>query len=203
MSIIALDIDSVLADIIPIWCIEYNRRKEKDILSGKTFPVQKADIVGWNFHHYLPIEEMEVYDIFHVVWTKYWEDIPPTEENLGEVVNNIIKKGHRVSILSARKRFSIPMVAQWVIKHNIPYNDLIFIEDMRPKSDFPFDILLDDGIHNVKELDGKEIIVGTGINDIPITKQNPKGVLMTQPWNINEDHPYKASSVSEFVRLYL
>lgn len=193
---VTLDVDSVLADIMVSWCQEYNRRRYKEIQQGKAYPLFKSDITMWDIHHQHPIEEPEIYDIFHVVWTQHWQDIPPTEPNIGEVVNDIIKKGHRVSIVTARKRLSIPTFMQWLFKHNIPYHDLTIIEDNRPKSDFPFDILLDDGIHNVTHLVPLPVI-----DDAPIPQKI--GVLMSQPWNLNEDHPYRAVSVSEFSRLYL
>ena len=48
---LAIDLDSVLADVVVTWVNEYNILKDSDIA--------KEDIVAWDIHTLLPITETE------------------------------------------------------------------------------------------------------------------------------------------------
>jgi Uncharacterized protein conserved in bacteria len=71
---LAIDLDSVLADVVVTWVNEYNILKNSDIA--------KEDIVAWDIHTLLPITEIESNSIFSDVWIHRWKDIPPTQNNI-------------------------------------------------------------------------------------------------------------------------
>ena len=65
---IALDLDSVLADVMQIWLEEYNA-----IFNSK---IKKRDISDWHIHNILSISKQQITDLFIMVWKKRWQDIP-------------------------------------------------------------------------------------------------------------------------------
>lgn len=155
---IALDLDSVLADVMQIWLEEYNAIFNTNI--------KKQDITDWHIHKILPIGKQQITDLFIMVWKKRWQDISPTSNDLSKVINHLQDKGFRISIITKRERVTMPFVAHWLDLNNIPFNDIVFIFDDVSKSHFPFFILVDDSPINVKEV-------------VP-----PKQiVIFDQPWN--------------------
>jgi len=65
---VAIDLDSVLADVVVTWVDEYNKIKDSNIV--------KEDIVAWDIHTLLPITETESNSLFSDVWIYRWKDIP-------------------------------------------------------------------------------------------------------------------------------
>ena len=74
MKTIAIDLDSVLADVMIIWIEEYNRIRGSNII--------KNDITVWDIHNILPINEIECNILFSMVWKNRWKEIPPTNKNI-------------------------------------------------------------------------------------------------------------------------
>jgi 5'(3')-deoxyribonucleotidase len=159
-----------------IWVNEYNRLKNAKIA--------KEDIIVWDIHKILPITETESESLFSNVWIYRWKDIPPTHENIGEIIQELKLENYRISILTKRERKTIPYVYNWLEANDIYYDELIGIFDSNPKSIYPFDILVDDAPHN--------------IIDIKFPK---KGILFNQPWNKNFDWPLRINSLSEIFQL--
>ena len=185
--IIAIDIDSVLADTIIEWCNVYNDRY-KDQIQKRTMPyMDKTKMIGWDIHKYVPITENEVYDIFAETWVENWDRIPPTEPYIADVIKEMKDAGHYISILSARKRNSYPAVMNWLNELKIPFDEITLIQSHgRCKCSFPFDILIDDSYDNVIKVEAPK-----------------KAILFTQPWNREFDYPERVNSLGEFVDKYL
>ncbi|HZT35403.1 MAG TPA: hypothetical protein VFA15_05760 [Nitrososphaera sp.] len=173
---VAIDVDSVLADVMPVWADEYNRRRNASIA--------KQDIVKWDIPAVLPITPGDVYEYFSHVWRSRWREIPPTEPNIGAVTERIHRKGYRISIITKRERPTVAYVAMWLDMHKVFADDLIFIYDAVPKADYPFDVLIDDAPKNL------------------IDVSEPKSaILFNQPWNRDFDWPVRVSSLSEAEKL--
>ncbi|MBA3750273.1 MAG: hypothetical protein H0X03_05165 [Nitrosopumilus sp.] len=157
---IALDLDSVLADVMYIWLEEYNIKFNTAI--------KKQDISGWHLHNILPISEKDIHNLFINVWKNRWKDIPPTSNDISMVTNLIQKSGFRVSIITKRDRATMSFVANWLDLYNIYFNDIVFIFDNTSKACYPFFLLVDDSpINAVEILYPKRIII------------------FDQPWNKN------------------
>lgn len=169
---LAIDLDSVLADTMTIWTAVYNRINKTTIT--------KNEITSWDITKILPITVGEISNIFTYVWTHLWEEIPPSEPDLANIVNRIHKKGYRISILTKRERPTVPYVANWLNYHNIFSDDLIFIYDGTPKAAYQFDILLDDAPMNLIDILSPKI-----------------GILFNQPWNLDFNWPSRVSSISQ------
>jgi 5'(3')-deoxyribonucleotidase len=173
---LAIDLDSVLADTMVIWVQEFNRRKEANIT--------KDDITSWDISKILDISITEVSDIFTHIWDKRWKDIPSTEPSIGNIVTDLHDRGFRISILTKRYRSSVSNVIRWLDLHKIHCDDLLFVYDDAPKTDYPFDILVDDAPINFSELAQPRI-----------------GILFNQPWNKNFSWPLRIDALSEVIKL--
>ena len=149
---IALDLDSVLADVMLIWLEEYNLKFNTAI--------KKQDLSQWHLHNILPLPEKYIQDLFTHVWKNRWKDIPPTNNDLSIVTNLLQKAGFRISIITKRDRATMSFVAQWLDLHSICFNDLIFIFDNASKTCYPFFLLVDDSpINAVEVLYPRRIVV--------------------------------------------
>ncbi len=173
---VAIDVDSVLADVMLTWTDEYSKRSKKS--------VTKKDIVEWDIPTILPITADEVYQHFSHVWKNRWREIPPTEPDIGKVTERIHRKGYRISIITKRERPTAAYVAMWLDLHGIYANELLFIYDTIPKSKYPFDVLIDDAPMNLLDV------------------VSPKSaILFNQPWNQKFDWPVRVDRLSEAEKL--
>ncbi|AIC14955.1 5' nucleotidase, NT5C type [Nitrososphaera viennensis] len=173
---VAIDVDSVLADVMLVWADEYNRRRNAKIT--------KEDIIKWDIPTVLPITPEDVYEYFSHVWRNRWREIPPTEPDIGAVTRRIHRKGYRISIITKRERPTVAYVAKWLDMHRVFADDLLFIYDAAPKADYPFDVLIDDAPKNLVDV------------------AEPKSaILFNQPWNRDFDWPVRVSSLSEAEKL--
>jgi uncharacterized protein len=169
---VAIDVDSVLADVMVMWANEYNKRKNAK--------VSKNEIKMWDIPQTFPISSGEVYRIFRYVWKYRWKDIPPTEPHIGNITTRIHRKGYRISILTKSERSTVAYVAKWLDFYDIYSDDLLFIYDHTPKAQYPFDILIDDAPVNLV--------------DIVAPKS---AILFNQPWNNNFEWSLRVNSLSE------
>jgi uncharacterized protein len=169
---VAIDVDSVLADVILVWTKEYNKRRHARIT--------KREIIVWDIPKILPVSQNEIYQLFSYIWKYRWKEIPPTEPQIGEITKRIHRKGYRISILTKRERPTVAYVAKWLDFHDIYSDDLLFVYDSTPKAEYPFDILIDDAPKNL----------------IDVTP--PKSaILFNQPWNRDFDWPVRVNSLSD------
>jgi uncharacterized protein len=169
---VAIDVDSVLADVMLVWTDEYNRRKGTKIT--------KQDITQWDIPTVLPITPDRVYQYFTHVWKERWKEIPPTEDKIGEITKRLHKKGYRISIITKRERPTVPYVAKWLDHNDVYLDDLLFVFDAAPKAEYPFDVLIDDAPKNLV--------------DIAAPKT---AILFNQPWNRNFAWPVRVNTLSE------
>ena len=174
----ALDFDSVLADTMVIWVKEYNERHHANIT--------KNDIYAWDISKILPIPPAEISELFNYVWENRWEEIPPCEPNQNNTIEYIHESGYRISILTRRERPTVPYVASWLDHHNIFSDDLIFVYDAMPKSEYPFDFILDDSPTNLIDITAPKI-----------------GILFEQPWNKDFQWPLRIKTLQDVTSIIL
>lgn len=174
----ALDFDSVLADTMVIWIKEYNERHHTNIT--------KNDISEWDISKILPIPPDEIAELFNYVWEYHWKEIPPCEPNQNNTIKNIHESGFRISILTRRERPTVSYVASWLDHHNIFSDDLIFVYDAMPKSEYPFDFILDDSPTNLIDITAPKI-----------------GILFEQPWNKDFQWPLRIKSLQDVTSIIL
>jgi len=173
---VAIDVDSVLADVMLVWVDEYNKRRGTKIT--------KHDITKWDIPTVLPITPEQVYEYFTHVWKERWKEIPPTEDKIGKITERLHRKGYRVSVITKRERPTVAYVAKWLDHNEVYADDLLFVFDAVPKAEYPFDVLIDDAPKN--------------LIDIPAPKT---AILFNQPWNRDFNWPARVNTLSEAERL--
>jgi 5'(3')-deoxyribonucleotidase len=159
-----------------VWIDEYNRRTGTSIT--------KTQIINWDIPNVLPITPGQVYELFSYIWKHRWQEIPPTEQDIGKVTERIHKRGYRISIVTKRERPTVPYVAMWLDHHGIYADELVFIYDGVAKANYPFDILIDDAPKN--------------LIDIVAPKS---AILFNQPWNKNFEWSTRVNTLSEAEKL--
>jgi uncharacterized protein len=169
---LSIDFDSVLADTMIAWTKEYNKLKNTNIT--------KSEITYWNIGMILPLSADEISTMFNYVWQYCWQDIPPSEPGLSEIIKRIHRRGYRISVLTRRERPTVAYVAKWLDHHDIYSDDLIFIYDNTPKAEYHFDILIDDAPINLVDITPPKV-----------------GILFNQPWNKDFNWPLRVNTLRE------
>ena len=175
---ISLDVDSVLADVMVVWNIIYNKEYDKKL--------KKEDINAWDFWKKLNLSRKEFNDIFTKTWNQ-WNTIPPTEENLGSKVKELSNLGI-VDIVTGRSKETVPQVKEWLKKENIIYNKFIRVSSNALKGNLPYDVFIDDSPYNI----------------IDAAKRNKFSLIYDQPWNqeINTNQNiFRVNDITEAIQI--
>ncbi|MDE1842895.1 MAG: hypothetical protein KGH95_04515 [Thaumarchaeota archaeon] len=155
---IALDVDGVLADVIESW-LSYNN-KVRSVIS-------KSEISEWDFWKNYDIDKFDFYNELSTCW-RSWEDIPPTESNIGLTTTHLSNLG-TVDIVTARDESTHDDVKKWLKLHKINFKNYVGVLEGIEKSKLDYDIFIDDSPLNAKSMleNGKSVI------------------LYSQPWNLS------------------
>ena len=171
---IALDVDGVLADVIESWLI-YNNKIRNNI--------SKDEITNWDFWKKFKINRYDFYEELSTCW-KNWNTIPPTEDNLSIITENLSNFG-QVDIVTAREISTDPFVKNWLKQHDITYHNYVSVIDGPMKANLDYDIFIDD----------------SPLNAIKFLERKKNVFLYSQPWNQNISNPniQRISTLSEAV----
>lgn len=175
---IALDVDSVLADVIIIWIQVYRE------LYGRS--LKKSDADTWDFWKNLKMTLKQFESIFTETWNR-WREIPPTEEDLAQKVQNLRRSG-RVDIVTGRSSETVPNVKRWLKHQKIEYETFVRVPSNSFKGDLPYDVFIDDSPHNIAGAAGN----------------NRYSILYDQPWNQDvEPHPniFRVENLGEAIQI--
>jgi 5'(3')-deoxyribonucleotidase len=155
---IALDVDGVLADVIESW-LSYNNKMRPTIY--------KSQISEWDFWKNHDIDKFDFYNELSICW-KSWENIPPTEKNIGSTTKQLSNIG-TVDIVTARDDSTHDDVKNWLKLHNVDFNNYVGVLEGVEKSKLDYDVFIDDSPLNAKSMleKGKSVI------------------LYSQPWNLS------------------
>lgn len=171
---IALDVDGVLADVIESWLI-YNNKIRSNI--------SKDEITNWDFWKKFKINRYDFYEELTSCW-KNWASIPPTENNLSIVTQNLSNFG-QVDIVTARELSTDSFVKNWLKLHDITYQNYVSVIDGPMKADLDYDIFIDD----------------SPLNAIKFLQRKKNVFLYSQPWNqhISDQNIQRITTLSEAV----
>ncbi|MBI2111147.1 MAG: hypothetical protein HYT44_01960 [Nitrosarchaeum sp.] len=171
---IALDVDGVLADVIESWLI-YNNKIRPDI--------SKDDITNWDFWKKFKINRYDFYEELTSCW-KNWNSIPPTEDNLSIITQNLSNFG-QVDIVTARESSTDSFVKNWLKLHDVTYQNYVSVIDGPMKADLDYDVFIDD----------------SPLNAIKFLKRQKTIFLYSQPWNqhISDQNIQRISTLSEAI----
>ena len=174
----AVDFDSVLADTMDLWITELNTRR------GTKF--RKDDIVLFDLIQCFGITEYERSELFDYIWDDdNWKRIPPTEDFLSEKIQ-VLRKYGKVDILTVIPENQVENTKKWLAHNEISYDDYIIVPSGLKKSDYEYNIFIDDSPSNAEQVAncGKTVF------------------LYNQPWNqkvSNSEKIRRIHSISEVI----
>ncbi len=131
---IAVDVDGVLADIMPVWIQVYNRKY------GAT--ISPEQVSTWDFYDTIGIIRAEFFKIFSEAWSK-WPHIKATEENLPEKLTMYRNLG-QVDIVTGRSKETLSSVKSWLKLKGIPYDRFVAVSPRSSKAALKYDLYVDD-----------------------------------------------------------
>ena len=97
---------------------------------------------------------------------KNWNTIPPTENNLSVITENLSNFG-QVDIVTARELSTDSFVKNWLDQHDITYQNYVSVIDGTMKADLDYDVFIDD----------------SPLNAIKFLEREKNVFLYSQPWN--------------------
>src|SRR5437870_8997388 len=102
---IAVDLDGVLAESMLVWCERANKE------FGTRFRMEDLD--SWSSWKRSPISKDDFYRILDESWDD-WQEIPPTEPAIAEMVARIEKFGD-LDIVTGRSKRTVDAARCWVV----------------------------------------------------------------------------------------
>jgi len=171
---VACDVEGTLADIHSLWLLKLYFKEGLDI------PLEKID---WDFsnlegHLEKPLQKFlkDTQDIW-----KYKPDlIQFTEKNLEEEIKTLYTINPFDLVTS---RNEIGGIKKWCDLHNIPYKEIIFVRQIEDKSNYDYDIFIDDSPRLADSIE-----------------RSNRGTLLLydRPWNREVDESSRVKRVKSF-----
>jgi len=155
---IAVDLDEVLAESMLVWCARVNREFDKRL--------EMEDLDSWSSWNKFSISKDDFYRILDESWDE-WQEVPPTEPEIGEKVARIEKFGD-LDIVTGRSKRTVEAARSWVDSQKIRYRRFVRVLGWRDKILLDYDVYIDDA----PDL-------------MPLISRSPTawGVLYERPWN--------------------
>ena len=122
-----------------------------------------------------------------VIWVEEFNKRNSSSINKDNIISWDISKILEISITEVSDIFTYIWDERWIKWldfHKIHCDDLLFVYDDAPKTNYPFDILVDDAPINFSQLVHPRI-----------------GILFNQPWNKNFTWPIRIDSLSQVINL--
>lgn len=211
---IFVDIDEVVADLLPAWVNRYNA------IFGDS--LNAANITGWSLEPYVKPEcGKQVYQLLED--PTLYDEVEPILGSLA-AINVLRERGHRIIFATASPNGSAGRKLRWLYEHEflqpagLPtsvHPDYIEVYD---KSLLSGDVLIDDGPHNVSAFRGLSILFRQPHNEhvyhllpannwaevLDILSQDPLPIG-THPTELKRPHQTRAfrETVEEMYRVHL
>lgn len=128
-SVVALDVESVLADIHTAWISQFNKSFTIDDITDWEFESLKA----WNENLESFLKETDS------LWNNSPEKhIPPMVPNLKEITDQL----KPFDIVTSRRALS--GIKKWVDYHQLEYRAIVYISEKQTKADLHYEVFIDD-----------------------------------------------------------
>lgn len=154
---IALDVDGVLANVMPLWIELCNQRFRSNLTM--------SDATTWNFWRAAGISKADFFRVFSETW-RNWRRIEPTESEIVRKVKLLESVGE-VDIVTGRTPDTLSYVRCWLQARNIRYRRFVAVPSRISKASLPYSAYVDDA-PNVVEA---------------VARAGKWALLYDQPWN--------------------
>ena len=161
---IAIDVDNVLSDTHGQFC---KRASKKWGMTVTPNMITHAKVKGS-----FPEHDGDTWTLLEEVWVN-WMDLPLIEERASEIVKDLMKLGHVITIATGRTERSIGYVQSWLKANKIQFDAFARIKYGETKAALDVDLLIDDDWREVfRFADGPNQVLRTGL-------------IFDRPWNTN------------------
>lgn len=144
-KVIAIDLDDVLADLVESWVEVVNKNEDEN--------VKPCDIKCWDIKKYFKCNKK----VFTYLTYGFFRNLPVKKDSQ-EVVEKL-SEIHDVYIVTSATKTpeSLKAKVEWLSEH-FPFISADKIVLCGNKSIIKADIMIDDGVHNLKTFSGKKIL---------------------------------------------
>ena len=153
---LALDLDDVLRDSLTPMINKF--KAEYPELADQVKP-----ITAWDLHQFFPIGK-EIYRLWFGPWCQDCFEFGDIYDGVHEFIKALKNQGHMVYLLTSQPRGAEHYTLAWVDRHAIQHDGILFCHD---KGVTRFDVLLDDGQHNLEA----------------VAKNGTVPIAFDRPWN--------------------
>ena len=151
---ILIDMDDTLEHLLTPWLRWLNREYGKN--------VEPSDVVSWNMQESYP--DLTKEEIFAPLdGEAFWDTVTPVE-GAPEAVEDLIRRGHRVFIVTAASFKSVAAKMERVLFRYFPYLSWDQVIITSNKQMIRADVMVDDGYHNLENGDYVRILVDAPYN---------------------------------------
>lgn len=164
--IIAVDVDGVVADLLPVWLDRYNT-DYADILTV-------YDITKWGLHEFVKEECGEkIYD--YLIMRDLYDDVKPIDGAL-TCINFLKEKSNiRIIYVTSTPIESSGVKFRWLVKHGfLQEHEIKNYVEATDKSLIYAELLLDDGYHNIRTFLGKAVLYLHPYNEAEVCQYKVK-----------------------------
>lgn len=142
---IGVDIDGVLANILPMWLAKFNT----------TYQKEASDQAGMNFDaaaaYGLTYEQLEKFYVENEnLFIEQAEPMPGAVDYLVKLMAE-----HEVYLVSARNTYQYDRTLTWLTKHRFPFTELILLGSTDKRQtciEFGLEIFIEDSLDNARKL---------------------------------------------------
>ncbi len=161
---LGIDIDGVLADLIPVWLGLYNRDYDDSLTAW--------DIHHWDVHEYVKPEcGKKIYE--YLEFPYIYDMVVPTENCRDSL--KVLRNYFSITFITHSTKGCSGRKLQWLKENKLCDNGDDYIE-AENKTTFGLKLLVDDYIKNIAEFNS----------------EHSRGLLFTQPWNIRSLYSLRA-----------
>lgn len=179
MKRIALDMDAVLANIQPVAFA---------LLEGDDHDRSTEEVESWSWGGNEYGTDRYLSALWHA-WTLRPHDIDSCEPGLDSVTEQLWEKSTQLDIVTSHPDHPgiRTQKRKWLLKHNIEYDNFKSVTNKIPKSEFYYDVFIDDKPALARNIKGGQTLY-----------------LIDRPWNqdvSSSSNVYRVSTVAEALRL--
>ncbi|MCS7126648.1 MAG: hypothetical protein NZ929_07055 [Aigarchaeota archaeon] len=174
--LIAVDLDGVIANSLKVLLDVWNEE------TGQNIRFEEID--EWFFWKRLNIDEKTFLKFLNRAWIR-WTEIPPTEDKIREKLFKLRSLG-RLDIVTARSKETEIYALNWLAKHEIPYDNYVWVKDTEDKAVLEYDVYIDDSPLLARALKDKEKIL----------------LIYDQPWNRELDEGKNIKRIKDLDEAY-
>lgn len=143
--VIILDMDDVIADLLPAWVKVVNESEGED--------VSVDDIKTWDIHHYFKCGAK----VFEYLTSDLYRNLKPVEGSQDAVRKLLDKYEIYVCTIGTKHKQSLIPKYEWLEEHFpfIPISNLVLLGN---KKMIKGDVMIDDGVKNFEGFEGRKLL---------------------------------------------